>query len=127
MRRSNLSIFKCLISLDPYALWIPDMTHFSRFVAFFLLELFILRNKATKMDQSSIYKETNRPQFMTSSKMAHTLAARPVSCLNMKQHAKFYLQTKSGALSYIERFWCFIAIVYKIMILLEWQSRVLPG
>ena len=48
MCRSNLSILKCLISPDPYALWVPEASHFSRFVESFLLELFILSNIATK-------------------------------------------------------------------------------
>ena len=34
---------------------------------------------------------------MMSSKMDHTVAAQPVSCLNMKEHAKFYLWTKFDA------------------------------
>ena len=35
-------------TIDPYALWIPEISHFSRFVEFFSLELFILRNRAAK-------------------------------------------------------------------------------
>ena len=51
VRRSNLSTFKCLVSLDPYALWILEIPHFSRFVEFFLFELLILRKRATKIGQ----------------------------------------------------------------------------
>ena len=50
-----------LISPDPYALRIPKISHFSRFVEFFLLEYFF-KNKAKKLN-SDLFTFFTRKQI----------------------------------------------------------------